>query len=204
MKKYWSLTIYILVGLLAFVWLIKVPILSYYFSQKLRVPVRFNWVSIWPRETAFTHLRIENPKEFSSPTALKVDKTKVHYFFENVFKDPTIINEIEMDNVYLGVEFLVPGEEKNNWTIIARDIPRSTSRHSFIINRMVLTNLTIVISNVDAMGKVLTRYVDRLEINQINSNRGFPTEKVIQEIFGGVHLDDLIKDVFNPFELFDL
>lgn len=203
MKKYWSLIVYILIGAAAFIWLVKVPMLSYYLSQKIRVPVSIEWISIWPKETTITHFKIENPGEFSSRLAFDANKTKISYLFKNLFSNPLIIDELRLDTIYLGVEFLNPGERENNWTVIASQMPKQTSERSFIINKVVFTNFTVELLNVDAMGKTITRQVDRLELDEISSQQGFPTEQLIQKVFGGLHLDDLIKDVFNPLDVID-
>ena len=200
MRRWWSLVIYILVGGMAFLWLVKVPILSYCLTENLRVPVFLEWVSIWPSKTVIRDFRIDNPKNFSSPAALESKKTEIDYQWRSLFADPLTIQEISLDGVTLFIEFSNIDGSKNNWTAIGDHMPKRTTTRSIFVDKLLLTDLTIQIQSLEG---TTSRHIDRLEINDINSARGFPTEQMIHEIFGGADLDDYIKDVFDPIRLLE-
>ncbi len=43
-----------------------------------------------------------------------------------------------------------------------------------------------------------TKQIDRLEFDEIDSEKGFPTDKLIRAIFKGSGLEQFIKDAFQP------
>ncbi len=198
MRRWWSLVIYILVGGLAFLWLVKVPILSHCLTEKLRVPVFLEWVSIWPSKAVIRDFRIDNPKGFSSPAAIEAKETEINYQWRSLFADPLTIQAISLDGVNLFIEFSNIDGSKNNWTAISDHMPKKTDSRPVFVDKLLLTDLTIQIQSLEG---TTSRHIDRLEFDNINSTRGFPTEQMIHEIFGGADLDDYIKDVFDPFDL---
>lgn len=203
MKRGWKFITIVVVGAMAFIWLVKVPILSFYLTEKLRIPVEMVWIGIWPTETTLRDFKIKNPKGFKPPYAFTVKKARVGYHLKALFSEPVTFDEIALDTVVVEVIFSRPGELSNNWTVLSDHMPKQASSHSVFIDKLILENITIVVKDFSYPGDVTTRYFDRLEFDNINSARGFPTEQMIHRVFGGLNLGDFIKDAFDPKDLIE-
>lgn len=203
MRRGITLTIYIVVGVLVFLWLIKVPVLSFALTKKLRVPVSMEWVTVWWDQTTVRDFSIRNPKGFHSRDAFRAQETTIDYHLKELFSDPTVIEKIELNTIFVDVELSSLDGSKNNWTAISDGMPKQKSSHPVMIRKLILTNFTISIQGLGVDGATTTRHFERLEFDNIDSEHGFPTEQLIHKVFGGLDLDDFIKDAFNPVHLIE-
>lgn len=192
---------FLTLGIFSFLWLIKVPVLSLYLQDKLRLPISIEWMSIWPRESLIREFRIENPKGFSEKNAMKVDAITIVYKIPNLFSSVSQIEEIFLDTVTVDVEFI--NETVNNWTELSKNMPKPKKLHPVKIKSLIAKDLNIIIRNMEGAHYELKKHVDELKLQNLNSEKGFPTELVIQKIFGSFELEDLLKDAFDPFHLFE-
>ena len=197
-KTIFGVIILILVGFVAFVWLMKVSFLSSYLSEKMRVPVSMSQVSIFPRHTSIRDFAIRNPKGFKSRTAFEVEKVDLDYNWRNLFGNPVILDQIILDQIFLRVEFSNGLGTQNNWTAIARGMPKPERGKEVIIRKLILLGVNVEITGLGLTGKAMRRTVDRIELDDIDSRNGFPTEELIKQIFGGMGIQQFIKDAFNP------
>jgi hypothetical protein len=203
MLKYgWKVIVLVIVGALLFLWLIKAPIMASYLTGKLKVPVSVSRISTWPSQTNITNFRIKNPRGFKTETAFKADKTKIHYQFSQLIGNPSVIDRIDINDIFLSVEFSNPLGTQNNWTAIGAKMGKS-SGHEVVIHKLVLTNLTVEIRGLGLTGAPQTKTIDRIELNEIDSAQGFPTKQLISQIFKGAGLQQYIKDAFDPQNMMD-
>lgn len=197
-KTAFGLLLLFFLGAIAFIWLIKAPLLSSYLSDKMRVPVSIGRISIFPHHASIHDFTIKNPKGFKMRRAFEVDKVDVEYQWRQLFRDPLVIDQITMDQIFLRVEFSNALGTKNNWTAIAQGMPKQTSKRQVILHKLLLLNINVEIVGLGLTGKTITRQIDRIEIDDIDSRNGFPTELLIQKIFGGAGIQQFIKDAFDP------
>lgn len=199
MKRHgWKFLVLLIVAALVFVWLIKAPLMSAYFSRKLHVPVSVTSISLWPSQSIIRNFRVENPHGFKTMSALKVDRTEVDYDFKRLTAEVSEIDQILMEGVYLSIECSNPVCTSNNWTAIGAKMPKDDARpHEVIIHKMVLTDITVEIRGLGLFGQPTTKRFDRMEFNEIDSRTGFPTKELINKIFGGAGLQQYIENFFN-------
>ena len=197
-NHWWKLLILIFLVLIAVFWFVRIPFISNYLTKKTRVPVSIEWIGIWPRETTLRGFKIKNPEGYKMKVAFKAESTEINYQLKNLISNPTKFDQIFLKDVFLGVEFLDPYQPTNNWTQIGKNMKASKSQKRVIIDKLVLTNLKIEILGLELSGKPLTKTVDRLEFENIDSAKGFPTEELVQKVFGGAGIGEYIEDVFNP------
>lgn len=188
--------LFFLIGAAAFIWLVKVPILSKYFTDKLRQRVSIEWVSIWPSETTIRDLKIYNPQGFTSPLALEINQVHLGYRLKELIVNPLIIEQIECDSLVLNIEFLKPESAFNNWMLIHDLMQKPPTSESVLIRRLILTDINIVIQGRDASEQTITHHVDRLEWGNIQSERGLLVKDLIHKVFEGAHLEQYIADAF--------
>lgn len=197
----WKVLILIVIGFAIFLWLIKASILSWYLTDKLKVPVSVGSISIWPSETTMHQFRIVNPRGFKMKSAFEAETTKVEYRFPALRATPEEIDLITIDDIYLGIECSNPLCSKNNWTAIGEGMVKKEAhqkKRQMVIHRLVLNNLMVEVRGLGIGKPPFRKQIDRLEFKEINSERGFPTDKLIRAIFEGAGIQDYIKDLLNP------
>jgi hypothetical protein len=199
----WKILLLLIAGVVVFFWLIKAPIMSWYLTNKLGVPVSMDSVSIWPSQSKILDFKIKNPHGFKLRDALKAKKTTIDYRFHQLFGNPSEIDQIEIDDIYLSIILTSPLGSDNNWTAIAAGMPLEKEKsagdeHEVIIHRLILSNLNVEIQGGKLVKAPPSKHIDRLEFKEVSSKTGFPTKKLIQAIFQGAGIDQYIKDAFDP------
>ncbi len=199
MKKHgWKIILLLIIAAIAFLWLIKAPIMSAYLSNKMKVPVSVGNISMWPKQTTIRNFKINNPHGFKTPAAFKADHTEVDYNFKRLTGEVSEIDQILIDGVYLSIECSNPDCSSNNWSAIGTKMPKEDKRvHEVLIHDLVLTNMTVEIRGLGLFGKPETKYFDRMEFKEIDSRTGFPTKELIAKIFGNAGLLKYVQDAFN-------
>jgi hypothetical protein len=197
MKKWgWSTIGLSIVAALAFLWLIKAPIVSSYLSKSLGMKVSVGSVSIKPTETKMANFKIDNPWRYRSSTAFKADSIHTFYQWNQLRGDPKIIDRIEIDQIYLGIEFFNRTGTQTNWSDLLANIPqRRSDEKEVIINQLILTNMTVEITGMGLWANKETRTIDRMEFSNVSSKNGFPTKELINNIFGNAGLFQYIKNI---------
>jgi len=189
----------LIVAGIVFLWLIKAPIMSWYMTEKMKVPVSVSNISMWPSETVIHDFKIRNTREFSHRNALEIDKTTVNYQFSKLTGTPSVIDQIVCDGITLVVECSDAMCKGNNWTAIGAGMDKPEKHpHEVLIHKLILTNIRAEIYGFGLKGTPIVKQVDRLEFNEIDSAEGFPTKELIKAIFGGMGIDQYIKDLLNP------
>lgn len=211
----WKLVVLIVIGVLAFFWLIKAPIMSAYLSKKLGVPTTFRTISMWPSQTTIRYFKIRNPYGYSPKNAFEVKKISVHYRWGALTSDPRVIDEIVLDDVTLNIDIQNLTGSNNNWSAIGASIPRNRgSSREVIIKKLILRNMTVNVTGkgAKALGVSGTQHFNQMEFNNINSKEGFPTKELVSQIFKGAGLwkylenfldpTQRIRETLNPFKIF--
>jgi len=199
-KHLWKLILLVILAVLVFFWLIKAPIMSSYLSNKMKVPVSVGTISMWPSKTTIHNFKIMNPHGYKSKTAFKADRTEIDYQFKHLFADPSEINQITLDTVFLSIELTNATGSENNWTAIGSRMPKEPSKKEVIIHSLTLNNITVEVQGIGAklLGVAGTRHFDRMQFNEIDSREGFPTKELVNKIFEGAGIQQFLKNFFNP------
>ena len=203
MKKYiWGLTAAILIGAVVFLWLIKTPMLSSYLTNKMRVPVSIGWVGLGIDHVTFHSLRIKNPPGFREGAAFRAHEITCQYQLSKLFANPAVIEQILVQTSTLRIDFSNALGSRNNWTEIAERMGPKKGSAEVFIRKLILSDFTVEIRGLGAKGLLLkvpkTKHFDRLEFDNIDSKKGFPTDELIQQIFQGAGIQQYIQDLLSP------
>lgn len=191
------------VVIIAFIGWVRLPdMVADHLSEQLQVAVEIDSIGIGPKHITVEEIEIGNPEGYTLPRSFStkrvtVDAPLLHYFDQNV-----IINEIDLNNVYLGIEFVKQGSKKGNWFEIMNHYKESTEssskkhsaeeKKSVLIKRLVLTDIAVDLAYQDS-GKVQhLQKIDRLEFTNITSEGGIPADQITQVILG-----QMLKSVFS-------
>lgn len=197
----WKILLLIVVGCVIFIWLIKAPIISWYLTDKLKVPTSVSSVSMWPSETVMHRFRIKNPSGFKMKSAFEADTITISYRLQQLRGNPSEIDRIIVDDIFLGIECSNPMCSKNNWTAIGGGMAKKQEhqkKRQVLIHKLILTNMRVEVRGLGIGKPPMIKQIDRLEFNEISSETGFPTDKLIRAIFQGAGLQDYVQDLLNP------
>lgn len=199
----WKGIFLVVIGSVIFLWIVKAPVMSSYLTKKMGVDVSMSRISLWPSETKIYKFKVKNPRGFKTKAAFEAKEIILDYEAKKLLKDPAEIEEIAINSAFLSIEFSNPLGTKNNWTAIAEKMPKEKGKKEVVIHKLILNDLTVAISGLGLSGGSQTKKIPRLEFDEINSKKGFPTELLIKAIFQSAGIDQYIKDAFDPKNLLD-
>lgn len=199
MRKFFLVLGLVLIGILiaAYVaWVNKENIAAHFLSRQLHVPVTIRALNISKKEADISRLWIGNPPHSKTSTSFSAETISIYSNLDQVLGDPLIIDEIDISNIYVGVEYY-EGDE-TNWTYILENSNETKEvNRDYLIRTLILENLTVEVMQAD--GKII-RYptIQRMEFHNISSETGFPIEEIEKAIFN-MMMQDLFKRVLKQF-----
>lgn len=200
MKKFWTIFFLILL-LVAGLWIFKAPIISNYLSKKMKIGVTIDKIAISKNSATFSKLQILNPKEYKSSVAFSSDEVMIDYVLSEIKAKPTTIDKITLKDNVLNIECNNPICTANNWSKILSLVTEKKSSQEYQIKSLVLENLHVEISGLINGSKSVD--IAKMEFNDINSKEGFPTDLLIVEIFKKANLMNYIQDTLKNLKIFD-
>lgn len=207
--KYFFSIVVVIVLLLVLLWFVKTPIISSYLSSKLKVDVSIDAISAGTSHLRIDNFKINNPKTgYKDKVAFLCKEISADYSFSSLRSDPVVIDEIKLKDIFLEIECKDPMCGKNNWTHILNNIneeeEKTTGEKEVKIKKLVFENLKIQLIGMGIRGgtKNLSP-INRIELNNISSKEGFPTDKLVAAIFRHAGLKDYLKDLVNPKNLLE-
>lgn len=201
------------------VWNMFPTIVSHKLSKRAGVSVTISDIRLSPSMIKIDGIRVGNPAEYSkTPRALSVDDMRINVPLSRFLDKRIVIDEMTMDDVYVGLEFDSPNSKKGNWTTIMNNMSQSTKEDSnkakakgkttsVLIKHLVITDLQIELAYKTG-GKVnrKLRPIDRIELTNISSEGGIPTAQImniimqetLRNIFSKEGLQNMLEGVLNP------
>ena len=208
MKKLISLILIIIIlaaGASYVAYLNSALILARIIFHKTMTPVTIENVDFNPQSFVIGGLLIANPKEAQLPTALKVQKITVDAPYKNYIKDPIVINQVLMNNIYLNIQLYTKDQTKGNWQTIMENMAVDhdslfSIEREAIIKKLILTNIKIDLILSD--GKVYhLSPIQRLEFDNITSDKGIPTQEIseiiVQKMMQQIFLEKGLKSILD-------
>jgi len=186
----------------------RVPtMLSRELSQKMDVRVKISTIGLTLDDISVNNLKIDNLPGSILPTAFTSKTIDLHAPIGNYLHDHIVINEIDVDDIYLGLEFNSPSGTTGNWAQIMGNLQRSQdkasssssklSKRTVFIKKIVLTNLNVdVVYKTDKKVKRLPT-IDRMELTDISSEGGFPSDQIMNSVLGQMLKSVFVKENMN-------
>ncbi|WP_420421001.1 hypothetical protein [Simkania sp.] len=180
-------------------------ILAKIIAHKTHVAVTIDSIDFKKEEFTIHDFQMANPKGTRLPTALRVQTIDVKAAYKRYFENPIEINEIHLDNVYVNIQIYDKDQTRGNWQTIMGNIdhdnksPLSVEREA-IIRRLLLTNIRIDLILSDGKLHQLSP-IERLEFNDITSERGIPTQEIaeiiVQKMMHQIFLEKGLKTIIE-------
>ncbi len=190
-------------------------------SQKMKVSVEIEDIHWGWNAIDIEKIEIGNPMGSILPKAFSADQVLLQAPVTNYIKNNIVIDEIDIDTIYVSLEFDSKGSKKGNWTTIMGNMqdtgktkssssqPKSSSKSgkSVLIKKLVMTNINIALAYRQGGGSVQNLApIKRLEFTNVSSEEGIPTEQIsniifqqmLKQIFSIEGLQNMIQDFLPP------
>ncbi|MES2198826.1 MAG: hypothetical protein V4489_01475 [Chlamydiota bacterium] len=175
-------------------------------SKTLKVAVQIEDIHLSFRNITLDHFEIANIPKATLPKAFSAEKISFDAPLTNYIKDAIVIDEISLDQVYLGLEFESPTNLKSNWATLmsplSADKSSSGSKKTVFIKTLTLTNIQVdlVYKNKKNEVKKLP-VIDKIVLTNINTEEGLPMNQIMNSVLGqmlkSVFLKENLKDAVN-------
>lgn len=178
-----------------FLWEAKTSVAAYVIARHLQVPVTLKTLEISQTQIDLERLWIGNPLRSQTNTAFASQTIDIDMDVPNIFDNPLIIDQIEIANIFVGIEYYENGS--TNWdTILHTAAPSSKKGKDYLIRTLVLENLTVEVTQANGQKK---RYptIARMEFHNISNETGFPVAEIEKAIF-----NLMMKHIMDKFNLF--
>lgn len=205
-------------AIVGFIFWSRVPdVLANNLSKKLKVSVEIDNMGLGWGQIDVKKIQIGNPPGSILAKAFSCNEVNVMAPFTRYLHRDVVIDEIDVNDVYLGLEFDSASGTSGNWTTIMGNLKSTTesnpekTRHrkkrqeeqpqvsadqppsrTVLIHRLVLTNIDVDVVYRKEGGKVkkLPR-IPRIELTEISSEGGFPLDQIMNSVLG-----EMLKQVF--------
>ncbi len=187
-------------------------------SEKMKVHVEIDDLNIAMQALNFQKVEIGNPAGSVLPKAFSAEQILVMAPLTHYLHKEIVIDEIDLDTIYVGLEFESTSNPKGNWTTIIQNLQssgggssssksKSEGGRSVLIKKLVLTNISVELL-YRQKGKAPKKLapIKRLEFTNVSSEHGIPSAQITQvilqqmlkSVFSIEGLQDMLQDVLQP------
>lgn len=180
-------------------------------SEKAKVDVNIETIQLDMENIKVANLAMGNPQQSTLKYALKVQDIDVKAPLMNYLFNPITINQIIMDNVYIGLEFYKAGSTDGNWTYIVanlnEDVPQDSSGKEVTIKKVTLKNINIeLLTHQNGAKSRKLQPIKQLEFTNVTSTGGIPASQLanaimkvtLKEIFSLEGIQNMLQNALNP------
>lgn len=187
--------------------------LGSHLSQNLKTTVFIGDATFGLNQISFYKLAINSPRNSKLPQAFACESLHVDAFAGQYLKNDITIDLIELDDVYLGLEFDSPKSTTGNWSRLMDNLQETTqatnasSTKTVLIKRLVIKNINcqVVYANKND-GVINLKPIPEIVFENISSSEGFPIDqltnsvlgKMLKEVFVRQNLQDMLNKWINP------
>lgn len=202
--------------IIGFIFWSRVPdMLANNLSKKMKVAVQIDSMGLGWGKVTVKGIQVGNPPNSILAKAFSCNELIVNAPFTNYLSKNIVINEIDLNDVYLGLEFDSASGTSGNWTTIMNNINSSTgagggapvskkgkkqqvqpapseSARTVLIHRLVLNNIDVDLVYRKDGGKVkkLPR-INQIVLTEISSEGGLPMDQIMSSVLG-----EMLKSIF--------
>jgi len=188
-------------------------------SEKMKVHVEIEDIHWGWNAIDIQKIEIGNPMGSILPKAFSAEQVLVKAPITNYLKNSIVIDEIDLNDLYVSLEFDSKGSKKGNWTTImgnmqgGKKTEKSTGSKAskpgktVLIKKLILTNINVALVYRQGGGPVQNLApIKRLEFDNVSSEEGLPTEQIsniifqqmLKQIFSIEGLQNMLQDFLPP------
>jgi len=182
-------------------------------SSKLKVPVQIGNINLSFKSIGVQKLEIENPKPYQLPLAFSANTLTISAPLTIYLYDQIVIEEILIDNIYLGLEFESATGIEGNWSTIINNLQDTVregasqdtkAKKTVLIRRILLTNIQTDLLYRKSGKKVKhLPVIPSIELTNISSEGSSAFDQIMDSALGEmlkqVFIKQNLKDLLNQF-----
>lgn len=182
-----------------FAWSFVPGMVSRDLTRKMGVPVTVGSIGLSPWSITASNLVIGNPRGSMMRKALAVKAIKIKAPISRYFKKKVVIDEVDLNRIYLGLEFNKPLSRDGNWTTIMNNFKRNSraaarrgdKNKPVLIKRLIIRNMDIWIAFRDNPrgGVKRLKGIKYMEFKNVTSTSGIPLDEITQQVIGEMLLE---------------
>ena len=208
MKKIFLIFILLIAILALTLWFLKEPVMSVYLSKKLKTEVSVGNVKLSKSQMKIKNLKIPNPSGFRIDTAFTCDEMLVLYKFDELKKDPLVIDKIDLNNSYIHIDCKNALCTNNNWTHLMKSVSdkelQMKEGKEVVVRKVSMNDLNVEIHGLGLIPGITKKVnIKHLDIDNVTSKDGFPTGQLIVAIFKEAGIFEYIKSIVDTHKIFD-
>jgi hypothetical protein len=176
-------------------------------SKKLKVYVEIGGMHLGWGEIKIKKIEIGNPPGTIQTQSFRCKQVDIKIPFTRLFNKQIVIDEIDLNDVYLDLEFDSASGTKGNWSRIMNNLQESSvsekkpsssseqekSARSVFIRTLAFNNIDTDVIYIKDGGKVIhLPRIDRIELHDIGSEGGVPMDQIMNSVLG-----QMLKSVFQ-------
>lgn len=190
-------TVLIAITLLYFISLPKAPkILASSLSKKLGVLVSIKSIKFGISDTKISSVEISNPQDYKLAKAFSSGEIEISSPITEFLKSEVKIDEVKVDDIYLGLEFDFKNSLNGNWTKILSNFQQNTNINKntgkeVFVKKIIFTNIASEVMFRDSGDSQKLPIIDRIELQDISTKGGLPIDQLM-----GTILAQMLKQVF--------
>ena len=200
-------------GIFLFLLWSRVPdMAASYLSKRLKVGVEIGDMTLSMKEIGVDRFDIHNPVGYHLPRAFSAQHISIEAPLTSYLNDDIVIEEIDVNDIYIGLEFDSPKSTSGNWSTILnnaesaqKESSEKAANKTVFIKRLLLTNIQAELL-YQSDGKVRTlKPIKQIELKNISSQGGNIGDqllnsalgKAIKEIFVQENMKDVLDQLMN-------
>ncbi|MBI5272910.1 MAG: hypothetical protein HY861_02890 [Chlamydiia bacterium] len=181
-------------------WVKRESILAHFLSRQLHAPVTLHALDLSKQGAKLQHIVIGNPPYSKTPLSFSAKQASVQTTFDQITANPLIIDSIEIDDIFVGIEIYDAKKQGTNWDRMLYEKKERYSSKEYLIRTLILRNLSVEVTQANGSIK---RYptIRQIELRNISNETGFPVGEIqkaifqlmLQDLFKQLHLENLLK-----------
>jgi uncharacterized protein involved in outer membrane biogenesis len=205
MKKFlrhligWTLSICLILIIAASIIYLRAPVYAEkHLSHKLKVPVTIGDISFFLNSIVVKDFEIANLPDHYLKKACSFKVLKAENNIFTYLDDVVTLEQITLEDIYLGLEFDNAKGTNGNWTTLMKNLDDSLTKvdkedtQTIEIKKLVLKNIQVDLVYRSAGGKVKKfKPIPEIILYNINSSEGLPSEQIMKSVLG-----QMLKSVF--------
>jgi uncharacterized protein involved in outer membrane biogenesis len=177
----------------------RVPdMLADHLTEKMGVSVHIDDVRVSMNDIKIEKLDIGNTPGSILPKAFSAQEITIKAPLLKYTDTDIVIEEVHIDNIYLGLEFDSISGTEGNWTRIMQNLQQSmtteseSTKRTVLIKKIILTNIsTDLVYHKGSKGVKHLPMIARMELDNISTEGGFPVDQIANSVLG-----QMLKEIF--------
>lgn len=173
-------------------------------SEKMRVQVSIEEINVGWDAIGVNNVSVGNPEGYRLAKAFQTESIDVQAPLPNYLDNPIVIDKVQLDHVYVGIELDSKKSKTGNWTVILGNLEGGEKKPSkggkkVLIKKLILTDIKIDLAYNKENQVTHLDTIKRLEFNNVSSEEGIPLEQI-----SSIILNQMLKKIFSIENLTDM